>query len=164
MNGADWAIMGILSISMLISLIRGFVREAMSLAVWVSAFVAAVLFYQRLAPLLGDLVGTPSLSLLVAWLILFFGVLVVGGLINYLLGKLILATGLSGTDRLLGVVFGAARGCLVVLMILVLLPDVLPVDQDIWWRESLLIPEFLRFEGWARDLFSLLGEFFSRLF
>ena len=166
MNWADWAIVAILSISVLISLIRGFVKEAMSLVVWISAVLVAMLFYQRLAPWLVDLISTPSLRLLVAWLILFVGVLIIGGLINYLLGKLVLATGLSGTDRLLGVIFGAGRGVVVVLIALILAPNVLPVDQDLWWHESLLIPEFLRFEGWAREtaatISDLVSEFFDR--
>ena len=95
---------------------------------------------------------------------LFLGILLVGGLLNYLLGKLVDATGLSGTDRLLGVLFGAARGGIIIMAILVILPGVLPVDQDAWWRQSILIPQFLRFEGWAREtaatISSLIQQFF----
>lgn len=164
MNWADWAIVAILSISVLISLIRGFVKEAMSLLVWVSAVLVSMLFYQRLAPLLAELISTPSLRLLVAWLILFVGVLIIGGLFNYMLGKLVLATGLSGTDRLLGVIFGAARGVVVVMIALILVPNVLPVDQDPWWQKSVLIPEFLRFEGWARETATTISEWVSEFF
>lgn len=161
MNWADWAIVAILGISVLISLIRGFVREAMSLVVWISAVLVAMLCYQRLAPWLIDFIDTLSLRLLAAWLLLFVGVLIVGGLINYLLSKLIQATGLTGTDRLLGVIFGAARGVVVVLIALILAPSVLPVDQDLWWHESLLIPEFLRFEGWARETAAMISEWLT---
>lgn len=161
MNWADWAIVAVLGMSVLISLIRGFVREAMSLVVWISAVLVAMLYYQRLAPWLIDAIDTLSLRLLAAWLLLFVGVLIVGGLINYLLSKLVQATGLTGTDRLLGVIFGAARGVVVVLIALILGPNVLPIDQDLWWHESLLIPEFLRFEGWARETWATISEWFT---
>ncbi len=164
MNWVDFAIIAILGISMLISVIRGFVREAMSLVVWATALVVAMLFYQRAAPWLVDLINTPSLRLLAAWLALFVTVLIGGSLINYILGKAILASGLSGTDRFLGILFGAARGALVILAVLIMLPGILPVEEDIWWQQSVLIPELLRFEGWARELASTAANFFSRLF
>ena len=164
MNWADWAIVAILGISVLISVMRGFVREAMSLVVWVSALFVAMWLYQDLASWLVEVIGTVSLRLLTAWLVLFAAVLIGGGLLNYLLGKLIRATGLSGTDRFFGVFFGAARGAIVVLAILIMVPEILPIDQDSWWQESLLIPEFLRFEGWARQTASSVIGFFDRLF
>lgn len=164
MNWADWAIIAVLGVSVLISVIRGFVREAMSLVVWAAALAVAMFFYQHLALWLVDVIDTPSLRFVVAWLVLFIAVLIVGGMVNYLLGQMIRATGLSGTDRLLGVIFGGARGAIVVLVVLIVLPGILPVDEDPWWRESLLVPEFLRFEGWARDTAMTVTQFFRELF
>ncbi len=164
MNWADWAIIAVLGVSVLISVIRGFVREAMSLVVWAAALAVAMFFYQHLALWLVDVIDTPSLRFVVAWLVLFIAVLIVGGMVNYLLGQMIRATGLSGTDRLLGVIFGGARGAIVVLVVLIVLPGILPVDEDPWWRESLLVPEFLRFEGWARDTAITVTQFFRELF
>lgn len=164
MNWADWAIIAVLGASVLISVIRGFVREAMSLVVWAAALAVAMFFYQHLALWLVDVIDTPSLRFVVAWLVLFIAVLIVGGMVNYLLGQMIRATGLSGTDRLLGVIFGGARGAIVVLVVLIVLPGILPVDEDPWWRESLLVPEFLRFEGWARDTAMTVTQFFRELF
>lgn len=163
LNWADWAIIAILGISMVISLMRGFVREAMSLVVWIAAVVVALVFYQQLAPLMSELVSTPSLRYLVAWLILFLGVLLVGGLINFLLARLVSASGLSGTDRLLGLVFGALRGFVVVMVVLITLPQILPVDQDAWWRQSFLIPELLRFEQRSKEIALAVIDFFSGL-
>jgi len=164
MNWADWSIVAILGMSVLISIVRGFVREAMSLAVWVVAFIVAMLFHDHLAVWYSDLIETPSVRYMAAWLTLFVAVLLVGGLVNYLLGKLVEATGLTGTDRLLGMVFGAARGLVVVMAVLILLPGIIPVDRDPWWQESTLIPVFLGFETWARDLAALVTDFFSELF
>jgi len=163
MNWADWAIVTILGLSAVISLVRGFVREAMSLVIWVAAFAVAMLFYVRLSVFFDNLIATPSLRLLAAWLALFVGMLILGGLINILLGQLVEATGLSGTDRLLGVIFGVARGLILVMVILIFLPQILPVERDAWWQESLLIPHFLELEGWARQTASDVTNFFKRL-
>lgn len=164
MNWVDWAITGLFGLSVTISLVRGFVREAMSLVVWAAAVVVAMSFYQSLAPLWGDLISSPSLRLVASWLALFVAVLIVGGLVSYLLAKLIQTTGLSGTDRFLGIFFGFARAAVLVLVVLIALPEMLPVDEDRWWRESLLIPEFLKFESWARAVATVVMDFFGRWF
>ena len=164
MNWADWVIVVMLGISVLFGLKRGFIREVVSLVAWLSALIISMLFYQRLAPLLDEVISTSSFRLLAAWAALFIAVLIVGALINYLIGKVVRATGLSGTDRLLGVVFGVARGAVIVMVILLALPAVLPVEQDTWWHSSLIIPEFLRFESWAREAGLRVVNFFGQLF
>lgn len=164
MNWADWSILAILGVSVVISVVRGFVREAMSLAVWVAAFVLAMLFHEKLAVWYTNLISTPSIRYMAAWITLFIAVLLVGGLVNYLLGKLVQATGLSGTDRLLGMLFGAVRGLIIVMAILILLPSIVPVEKDLWWHESRLIPRFLEFESWARDVATQVTGFFTELF
>lgn len=164
MNWADWSILAILGTSVLISLIRGFIREAMSLAIWVAAFIVAMLFHEKLAVWYSDLIETVSLRFMAAWVTLFFAVLLVGAVVNYLLGKLVQATGLSGTDRLLGMIFGAARGLVIVMAVLIILPSLLPVKEDIWWHESQMIPYFLEFESWARDIASQVTGFFKSFF
>ena len=160
----DWVIVGILAVSAGISAIRGFVKEALSLAIWVVAIIVAGIFYQTLAPLLANLIETPSLRVAAAWLLIFVGVLILGAIVNYLLGQLVEATGLSGTDRLLGVLFGVARGAIIVMVVLIFLPDILPVEQDPWWNQSVLIPHFLRFENWAIETGSAVFDFFKQLF
>ncbi|BFM20406.1 CvpA family protein [Gilvimarinus japonicus] len=150
MNWADWTIVGILAVSCLISIKRGFVKEALSLVVWVTAFIIASIFDDRLAVLMTDLIPTPSLRAMAAFAILFAATLIVGAMVNYLIGELVRMTGLSGTDRLFGMVFGLVRGALVVLAVVILLPSLVPVNEDGWWQESVLIPRFLVFEAWAR--------------
>lgn len=164
MNWADWAIIAILCLSMTIGLVRGFIKEAISLAVWVAAVALAMLFYQSLATYLVDIISTVSLRFLAAWVVIFVAVLLFGGLLNYLLGKLVEATGLSGTDRLLGLLFGAARGGIIVITILIILPGLLPVEQDAWWQQSILIPQFLHFEDWAREAAAAVSTLIKQLF
>ncbi|MDA8782745.1 CvpA family protein [Porticoccaceae bacterium] len=148
---ADIAILSIVAISGLISLVRGFVKEAMSLVIWVAAFVIAMTFKETAAELLVNFIELASIRQLAAWGGLFVGTLLLGGIVNFLLGKLVTSTGLSGTDRTLGLVFGVFRGLLVVLAIVIILPKAVPVDQDAWWTSSALIPMFQGFETWGRE-------------
>jgi membrane protein required for colicin V production len=164
LNWADWAIVGIMGLSILISLVRGFIREALSLVIWAVAFFGATVFHQPLAGHLNNLIETPSLRALVAWISLFFAILMLGSLISFLLGQVVKSTGLTGTDRLLGSVFGALRGFILVMAILIIVPGVLPVTQDRWWQESMLIPYFLACEdqvmAWGNDLVSFFKSQF----
>lgn len=162
MNWADWIIVAIIGVSCLISLKRGFVKEALSLVVWVAAFIVAIAFHDRLATLLIDHISAPSLRSLIAFAALFIVTLIIGALVNAMVAALVQATGLTGTDRLLGMVFGLARGLLVILALVVVLPMLLPVQQDAWWRESQIIPHLTLMEDWARTAFVELVELAQR--
>ena len=109
----DIAILAVISVSTLISLVRGFVKEAVSLVVWFSAFFIASTFYVNVATLLTN-ISDQFLRNAAAIAILFISTLIIGALVNYLISQLVSKTGLSGTDRVLGLVFGALRGALVV--------------------------------------------------
>lgn len=148
MNWADYAIIAILTISVFVSLLRGFIREALSLAVWIAAFWAAFTFSDPVAAGLSDWVELPSARLTIAFALIFLVVLAIGGLINHLVGKLVDKTGLSGTDRMVGMVFGAVRGAALVVA-LVLLAGLTPLPRDGWWQESRLLPHFERMALWA---------------
>jgi membrane protein required for colicin V production len=155
----DLGIVGIIAVSALISLIRGFVKEAMSLVIWVIAFAVAMNFKEPLAEHLVSFIGLASIRQLVAWGGLFVGTLLLGSMVNFLLGKLVSSTGLSGTDRTLGLVFGVFRGLLIVLALVIILPQAVPVDQDPWWMESSLIPILQGFETWGRDVMAAITSF-----
>lgn len=148
----DWVIITIVTISTLISLKRGFVREAMSLVIWVGAFIIARTFHPNMQALLAETVGNPTVRLVAAFGLLFVGTLVVGAVVNNALGRLVEATGLSATDRTLGMFFGLARGLMVVLVALALL-RMTPVTGDIWWQESVTVQKLVRVEAWTRDVF-----------
>lgn len=164
MNWADWAIIAIFSLSCLIGIIRGFVREALSLVIWVAAVIIAKLFGEQLAALLVNQIESPSLRLMTSYAALFVAVLLLGAMASYLIGALVRATGLSGTDRLLGMVFGAARAFIIVMALLILLPGFLPVDQDQWWHEAQLIPHFLACEDWVVAAYKETSEWLMTLF
>ncbi len=149
----DWIILAIVALSAVISVVRGFVKEAFSLSIWLLAFVVASWLREDVAPLLSAWIELASLRAAAAWLAIFVAVLLLGAMVNYLLGRLVTATGLTGTDRLLGLLFGTLRGALLVLAATVLLPQMLPVEQDLWWQQSQIIPLFKQFEGWGIELY-----------
>ncbi|ANC02515.1 MULTISPECIES: CvpA family protein [Pseudomonas] len=147
----DWAIIAVVAVSSLISLKRGFVKEALSLLIWIIAGAVAWMFGGSLSQYLESYIQTPSARIIAGCTILFVATLLVGAMINFLVGELIRVTGLSGTDRFLGMVFGAARGALLVVVAVGLL-SLGPVQQDPWWQESRLIPQFLLVADWSKNL------------
>ena len=115
----DYIIVGIIVFSIIVSLLRGFVREVLSLASWIVAIA-----------------------------ILFVLSLIVGAIVNYVIGQLVDRTGLSGTDRVLGACFGFLRGVLIVAAILFFLDTFTGSNQTDWWKESKLIPHFRFVVDW----------------
>lgn len=145
----DIAILVIIAVSALISFIRGFIREALSLLGWLAAFGVAFYFSGSVAAWLTPHIDGPTLRLVMSFLALFIGTLVVAGLVNLLITKLIKMTGLTGTDRMIGVLFGIARGCLVVLA-LVLVAGFTTLPQDGWWKESMFLDYFEHAALWVK--------------
>lgn len=148
MEYADYIILAIIVISVLVGALRGFVKEAFSLAVWVLAFLLAFQYSGDLAQLLENRVELPSARTALSFAGLFLAVLLVGGLLTYLVGKLVEKTGLSGTDRLLGAVFGGARG-LILVIFMILVTGLTPVPQDQWWQQSRTIQGLLPLAEWS---------------
>lgn len=144
---ADYVILAVILVSALISLWRGFMREAISLATWIIAFWIAISFADLLALRFTDWIDTPSLRIIVAFAILFFAVLILGAMVNHFVGIAVERTGLSGTDRFIGLFFGTVRG-IVVVAVLVLMGMVAKLPRDQWWQDSLLIPVMEPVAGW----------------
>lgn len=141
MNWIDFTIIGVILVSTLISLIRGFVKEAISLVVWFAAFFIASHFYADLATYLTRFTDALVRNG-IAIAILFASTLILGGLVNYLVAQLVQFSGLSGTDRALGSVFGLLRGALIVSALLFFMDTFTAAASSHWWQSSVLIPEF----------------------
>lgn len=118
---------------------RGFARETLSLVTWIAAIWIAWNFSWVVTWFLGDWAAAPELKVWVGRAIVFVIVLVAGGIVGQMVGSLIRHSGLSGTDRVLGSLFGLGRGALV-LGLAVLVLEMAGLDQDSWWREARLSP------------------------
>lgn len=149
MNWFDLTIISILAISVIVSLFRGLIREVLSLLIWVGAFWLAWTFVDKGAGWLQSFIELPSARHLIAFVALFLAALIVGGLINYLVGKMITKTGLGSTDRFFGMFFGLGRGVIAMTAIMLFL-QATPFTQDPWWVESKLQPHFSKLANWVK--------------
>lgn len=145
LNAVDAALLGALLLSVLLGALRGLVYELMSLAGWLVAYVGAYLLSPGLLPLLpsdvlpgGQAVSAAVLPLL-AFVLVFAGVLIAWNLLAHLVRLLVRATPLSGVDRLMGSLFGLLRGGLL-LLALAAVVALTPWSQARAWEQSRLVP------------------------
>ena len=134
--------------------------EALSLASWVAAVIAATVLGPVLAGVFEGRIATPSARIALGYGLVFLAVLIVGALVTWAVRRLVEESGLSGTDRMLGLVFGLVRGVLIV-VVLVLLAGLTPFPRDPWWRESRALPSFLAL---AREFLPMLPSVVAKHF
>lgn len=151
LNWADYAILGVMGFSILISVVRGFVREAISLASWIFAFWLVFQFSSIVSNLLTSYIASSTLRYIAACGLLFLSALILGAIVNYMVSQLVDKTGLSGTDRVLGILFGAGRGILLI-SILLLGVRLTPAVAQPWWQSAVLIPYFQPMEAWLQTM------------
>jgi membrane protein required for colicin V production len=136
----DFGVLGILVVSVSISLLRGLAREMVSLGVWVGGFVLAILFGGYVSSYLPHSLG-PLVSRLVGFLIVFGVALIIGWIISMALTSAVRASGLAPADRALGFLFGLVRGLMIVLVV-VFLGGLTPLPREAFWRDALLSGPF----------------------
>ena len=157
MTWVDCTLVAIVVVSVVLGLMRGFVREAFSLGVWAAAFGLALHYAAPLSDLLADHIHTAWLRLAVAFGVLFLATVLVGGLLVFLLVRAVRKSGLGGPDRMLGLGFGLLRGMLVV-GILVIAGQMTPLTQSDWWRRSAVIGHMQGWVGWVKNVWPGAGE------
>lgn len=139
MNAADYLIIATILISAGIGTLRGFLREAVALGAWLVALFLAWHFSDLIAPHLGGLLAGTEVRPWAARVIIVVLVLLLGAAVGAMLGHFVRLSIFSGTDRLLGLLFGLLRG-LVLLGVFVILGQLLRLEGERWWRGSTLIP------------------------
>jgi membrane protein required for colicin V production len=149
MNWLDLVIIAIIVISAVISLFRGFTKEAISLVTWILAFWLSLAFSTRLAGMLPDSITSPTARIAIAFAGLFVLTVILGGIVNFLISSLVEKTGLTGTDRALGMVFGIVRGGLLV-VVLTLLAGLTTLPREQSWNQSLMIGQFEKGAIWLK--------------
>jgi membrane protein required for colicin V production len=135
----DYLVLFVLLASVVISTMRGLVREILSLVSWVVAFVVANAYGATLATMLPNMIPGQAVRLMVAFVALFLGVRILMGLLSMAVDGLVKAGGLSLADRGLGGLFGLARGIVIVLFA-VILCGMTSIPQQDFWKHALFSP------------------------
>ena len=135
MTWFDYAVIGVFAASLVLGACRGLVREVISILGWVIAFLAANLLAGPLGPVMPQAIPSPELRVAAAYVAVFVGSLMVTALVGLLLSRIVKAVGLGGVDRMLGALFGAARGLLIVLAA-ALLAGLTSAPRQPFWRDS----------------------------
>lgn len=135
MTAFDYVVVTIVAASVLLGLWRGVVGEILALVAWVLAFFAAKFFGADVARFLFTSITDPALRIVAAWVAVFVAVLLLMALLRLAVHGLLKALGLSLTDRLLGLFFGAARG-LIIVLVLVAVGGMTMAPREKWWSEA----------------------------
>lgn len=147
---ADLIIFGIMSLSVLIGIIRGFIKELISLVTWVVAICLSVMYASPLSEHM-TFTKIALVKSLTAFLLVFIGIVFVGAIINYMIGGLVRKTPFSLPDRILGSIFGVLRG-VVFVTILILIAGLTPLPEEEWWKNSYGVSRFQGLAIWVKDL------------
>lgn len=149
LNWADFVIIGILVFSVLVGMLRGFIREVLTIAVWILSFYVAFHYANTVSHMLSGAIENASMRYVVSFVLLLVAMIFVGAVINYIIAKLLKTTGLSGTDRVLGLGFGLARGVLLI-GVLVMFAMHTTLTDDPWWKESQMMGQFEQVGDWIK--------------
>jgi membrane protein required for colicin V production len=135
-TGFDFVLLAILAISVVLGLLRGLLKEVLSLVAYASAFLAAIWWGPTVSEWLTQWISQPFVSMALAYLGVFIVVLLAIGVINMTLAALLSKTGLTPADHGLGAMFGLLRGVLFVL-VLVILAGFTPLPEEPWWKNAM---------------------------
>lgn len=172
LNWVDIVILVIFLASVLAGLIRGFVKEIISLVTWIAAFIIAMMFSSKLAAWFTSMPSVQSMmtsasssiganaeqsvsyiAIGISFLILFIGTLIVGSIISMIITRAVEGVGIGFVNRLLGGVFGLARGFLIVVVVIFLV-QLTSAAQQTWWAQSQFVNSFQPAVAWVGGMIS----------
>lgn len=137
----DWVIVGIFVVSFVTAAMNGFFVEVFSIVGLIAGLVIAGMYYMQLAPWIYRLVHSVPAADAAAFLLIAVGVLIVAGIIGRLLRMVLRKVGLGWADRLLGLVFGAVKGCVLATLLAMAVTAFFP--ERPWVTQSRLLPYFV---------------------
>jgi membrane protein required for colicin V production len=143
MNSVDWGILLVLFLSMLLGLVRGGVKEILSLSAWILAFMMAKYFAESASVFVPAFITTPAIRYLAGFVLVFIAVMALSMLLTVLLAESLKAVGLGLFDRLLGFIFGTIRGLFIVTT-LVLLAGLTALPKTELWQQSYFVAMFVK--------------------
>lgn len=155
----DYVILAVIGLSVLTGLFRGFVKEIIALCVWVLAIWLAATYSEAFSGWVHTYIKDKTACLAVAFVLILVGTLIVGGIFNAFLSFLLHRSGLSGTDRLLGMGFGFVRGVFIVALIMLVLKMTSAPYQE-YTKQSKLYAQFDPLVAW---LYSYTPEFIKHM-
>lgn len=139
MTPFDYFVLAVMAVSLLVGVTRGVVSEILALIAWVAAFIAARMWAVSTGELILAELPDPLWRQLAGFVLVFVAVLILFALLRWVTGLLLKAAGLRPLDRVLGAIFGVARGVLA-LLVLILLAGLTPLPQQKWWRQAMFAP------------------------
>ena len=140
-NAFDWLLLAVLLWSTIIAFLRGIIRVLFSFVGLIAGIVLASWFYPNLAQRLAVLLSSLAVAQMAAFLLIAVSTMILIGLLGRLVSRTAHAVGLGIPDRLLGALFGFARGCLLGVAVMMAVAAFLP--GSLWIAESRLLPYFL---------------------
>ncbi len=151
MTVVDVVIIFIIVLSALFGLLRGFMKESISLAKWVIATWIAATFAPKLAPMLPAAIESEAVRQAISFASLFIIVFLLGTLVTHLVTRILIKTGLTSIDRVLGVGFGILRGVLIIIIFVIVAGHFPQMAKEDWWQESVMLHHFENIVIWMQD-------------
>lgn len=136
-------------VSIVVGFVRGFVKEAISIAALLIAIWAALYFGPAVGNVSDSWLSSEELQMWFGRILVFAVILSIGGLLGWGISKLVRLSVLSGMDRLLGSLFGAGRGVLL-MAVFIIGGQFAGFDNDEWWLKSRLVPHFEIVADWIK--------------
>lgn len=147
MNIIDFSIIGALTISCIISLMRGFIKEVVSLVSWLLAFTLSISYAEKAQQLFAGSIHNVTVRFGLSLALIFIFVLLIGAIINKILGYIVTQTGFGAFDKIIGLFFGFIRGVLLI-CIVIFFAMMTSVEHAKLWKRSELIPHFIAVIDW----------------
>ena len=142
MTVVDVIIIFVIVLSALFGILRGFMKESISLAKWVIATWVAATFAPKLAPMLPAAIESEAVRQAISFASLFIVVFILGTVVTYFVTRLLIKTGLTSLDRALGLGFGIIRGGLIIIIFVIVGSHFPQLPQQDWWEQSVLLERF----------------------